>query len=237
MIEINLLPEELRRAEGTPPARLLTIFMSVALVCIIGSLIGSYYFKALCKHQAITQANSDIDSLQKRKVVVDQTQTEIINLKEKVKALNNLIQSNARYGRVLHRLCNAMPNGVWLRTFAVTSDPNPSAMPTSGKRYQIALTGYTTGLTALEMDRKLTDLMNNFRREFEVPDKLPVGQPLPPDFGWCKFINAKFSLPQLIGATRVDLAAPDIDPKIKISVPKEGLDFQLTLSFELPSDL
>ena len=236
MIEIILLPDELRRVTGTPPARLLTILISVAAACTIGAMTGSYYFKVMSKRQEIATAKSDIDSLQKRKVAVDQTRNEIMNLEEKVKALNNLIQSNARYGRVLHRFCNAVPVGVWFRTFTVTSDMSPSTIPNAGKRYQIALTGYTTGLTALEMDRKLTELMNNFRREFETPDKPSVAQPPPSDFGWCKFINAKFSLPQLIGASLATLSAPDIDSKIKISAPKEGLDFQLMLNFEVPSN-
>ena len=238
MIEINLLPEELRKTEGTPPARVLAIFLSVAVACSIGALIGSYYLvKIPNKQQEINTAKADIDSLTKRKTEVEKTRTEITNLREKVKALNNLIQSSVRYGRVLHRLCNAIPDGVWFRTFTVSPDPTPALTPTSGKRYQIALTGYTTGSEPLEMNRKLTELMRNLMREFDVPSSdTPPVLPVGPDYGWCKFINAKFATPKLIGATQAELGTPiDIDPKARITAPKQGLDFQLTLSFELPA--
>ena len=245
MIEINLLPEEHRKTEGTPPARLLTIVLSVALVCGLGAMISSYYLvKIPAIKNEIATADSDIRKLEEEKKKVEETRSEINNLKQKVAALDNLSRSRIRYARVLNQLCNAVPEGVWFKTFSVTPDNTAPALGVgvggTGKRYQIALTGYTTGASQLEMDRKLTELLENLTRAFEVPAesaKPAAGQPVPPEFGWSKFIGAKFDRPRVIGLQYGDIPKPiEIDPKASklIETPHNGNEFTMTLSFELP---
>jgi Tfp pilus assembly protein PilN len=240
MIEINLLPEELRRTEGTPPARLAAILLSVIIACCIGALIVSYYFvKIPGKKQDIATAKSEIQSLEKRKADVENTRQQINNLEAKVKQLDNLTHSRLRYARLLHRLCNAVTqtDGAWLRTFNI-DDAGQSA-PNAGRRYNVTITGYACGNTPLEMDSKLIEFVGKLRQEFEIaPDKdFPPGEPPKDDVGWCKFINARFYPPVLIAKAKTGLNAPsDIDARVlkQMHVPTTALDFQMTMVFELP---
>lgn len=240
MIEINLLPEELRKAEGTPPARLGVILLSVIVACCIGALVVSYLFvKIPGKKQDIATAKSEIQSLEKRKAEVENTRTQIANLEAKVKQLDNLTQSRLRYARLLHRLCNAVTqtDGAWLRTFNI--DDAGQASPDSGRRYNVLITGYACGGTPLEMDRKLIEFVGKLRQEFEIaPDKdFPPGEPPAATVGWCKFINARFYPPLITATTIGALGAPsDIDPRVlkQMHVPTKALDFQMTMVFEMP---
>jgi Tfp pilus assembly protein PilN len=236
MIEINLLPEELRKTEGTPPARLLSIILSIVVMGGLGAMISSYYLvKIPSIRNEIQSADVEIKNLTEKQKEVEVTRTDITNLKQKVAALDNLNQSRIRYGRLLNQLCNSMPDGVWFRTFTVGADSQP-VTPGGGKRYQISLTGYTTAGTPLEMDKKLTELMNNLKREFSIaPEQRPENAG--PDFGWSKFINARFDAPNLLGKALVDvMPTPTLDPKQRtVEIPKTGLDFQMTFSFEMPA--
>jgi Tfp pilus assembly protein PilN len=239
MIEINLLPEELRRTEGTPPTRLAAIFLSVAVACSIGALIVSYYFvKIPGKKQDIATARSEIDSLEKRKAEVEKTREQINNLEAKVKQLDNLTHSRLRYARLLHRLCNAVTqtDGAWLRTFNI--DDAGQTAPNAGRRYNVTITGYACGSTPLEMDSKLIEFVGKLRSEFEVaPDKEFQGEAPAGNVGWCRFINARFYPPVLIAKAKTGLNAPsDIDARVlkQMHVPTTALDFQMTMVFELP---
>jgi Tfp pilus assembly protein PilN len=238
MIEINLLPEELRKTEGTPPARMLAIVGSVAAVCILGFFIGTYYMVKIPQIKGDLQTlDVEIKNLKEEVKKVDVVRGDISALKSKVAALENLMLSRIRYARVFDRLCTSVPDGVWFRTFTIT---NEASNPQGGKRYQISLTGYATGATSADMERKLTDLMKNMQREFSVrPEGTPPAD-AGPDYGWSKFVNAKFDAPILLGKNLVPkdgMPAPTGDDKLlkTIEVPKSGLDFQMTFSFELPA--
>jgi type IV pilus assembly protein PilN len=232
MIEINLLPEDMRKTEGTPPARMLTIVGSVAAAGILGFFIGTYY---MIRIPQIRNDNATLDleikNLKEEQKKVDIVRGDITALEQKVAALDTLTLSRVRFARLLNQLCNSVPDGVWFRSFSIGGDSSPSA---GGKRYQISLTGYATGMTDLEMKRKLSDLMNNMKREFSVrPEDLPPNSP--PDIGLCKFLNAKFDAPYLLGTTLVDMPNPDVEEKVRktLDAPKKGLDFQMKFSFEM----
>jgi len=240
MIEINLLPEEMRRTEGTPPARLMAILGSVVAACAIGFFIGKYHLVSIpAMENDIKTVDIEIKGLTEQKTLVEAIRADITNLETKVAALNNLLQSRVRFCRVLDRLCNSVPEGVWFRTFTISPDVMPQS-PGGGKRYMISLSGYAAGSTEVDMNRKLTELRTNMRREFNVRPEGPVPANAPADFGWNKFINAKFDAPNLLGKTIVpNLPGPpgDLDEKVRknIDIMKAGLDFNMTISFEMPA--
>ena len=123
MIEINLLPDELRQAEGTPPARLATIMASVVVACGLSVLVSKYYMVDIpSEKSAIKTCDAQISDLQKKLEEVKKIDADIETLKNKVAALANLNDGRMRYGRLFEKLCNSMPDGVWFRTFVVSSD-------------------------------------------------------------------------------------------------------------------
>lgn len=241
MIEINLLPEELRQAEGTPPARFGTIIAGVVLACAIGFWIGKYYLVDIPgKNTDIQVVDAEIASRQQQKKKMNEIADELKKNEQKNTTLSNLIHSRIRYARLLSYLCNAVPDNVWFKSFNVASDntPAPADLPPlpGAKRYMISLTGYATaspGVNAAqareEEDHKLADLMNNLKHWFceDGVDKDQVSI----------FLGARFRQPRLITTSVTTLPPPaETDPVIlkALEPPKEGLEFTMSLSFELP---
>jgi len=246
MIEINLLPDELRQAEGTPPARLATIMASVVVACGLSVLVSKYYMVDIpSEKSAIKTCDTQIADLQKKLEEVKKIDAEIDVLKGKVAALTNLSDGRMRYARLFEKLCNSMPDGVWFRTFVVAPDSGGSRFfkaPLGGKRYSIAFTGYSTGDTPKDMDNKLTELMNNMRTQFGIPkdgeSPKQVDGSDQPDWGYNKWLGARFDPPRLLGTVFVSgLPAPPpmtAEQKKVLNPPSSGLDFRMNFTFEMP---
>ena len=233
MIEINLLPEEMRQAEGTPPARLAVIIVGVAIACVTSFFITKYYVVEIPKMLGeIKNREVEIADLKKRKDAIDKITAEIEELKTKVQTLDKLIQSRVRFARVLDRLCDAVPpEGAWFRSFNVMVDSSPAPVtgPSLGKRYMINLNGYTVGNTDVDRVQKLADLMMSLEKQFRERDVDKRGINM--------FLNARFDRPRLINRNFVSSIPPPIetDPKVlkALKPPKEGIDFVMSMSFEL----
>ncbi len=231
MIEINLLPEEMRQTEGTPPARLAVIIVGVAIACLTGFFITKYYvFKIPEMITEIKNREVEIKGLQVKKDEINKVIAEIEVLNTKVQTLDKLIMSRLRYARLLDRLCDAVPaEGAWFRSFNVTGDAGGGGGgPQIGKRYQINLTGYAVGNTDLDRNQKLAELLMNLERQFRERDV--------DKRGINTFLNARFDRPKLIGKTESGLPVPtDPDPKVvaALKAPKVGLDWVMTMTFEL----
>src|SRR3954463_10867667 len=110
MIEINLLPEEMRQTEGTPPARLAVIIVGVAIACVIGFFITKYYVVEIPKMvNEIKNREVEIKELQVKKDAINKIIAEIEVLNTKVQTLDKLIMSRLRFARLLDRLCDSVP--------------------------------------------------------------------------------------------------------------------------------
>jgi len=237
MIEINLLPVELRQVEGTPPARLGAILGGIAVAGVLVVLVVKFYLVDIpAINLEIKNREAEIANLQERKKAVEAVIAQIDTLEKKVKTLDNLILSRVRFARVLDTLVNAMPKeGVWFRTFSIQPIAGGGGgLGAAGKKYQINFQGYTTAPSELDRRALLTELMNNMVDRFRVQD-------VDAKTGVSNFLGVKFDQPRLIGFTEVtslpDLAA-ETDPKIvralKPKMTKLALDFSMTLSFEMP---
>jgi Tfp pilus assembly protein PilN len=243
MLSINLLPAGSRPAEGTPPLRLAVIMTSVVMACGLAVLNGKFYTVDIpVEKNEIKACDAQIADLSKKVEEVKKIEQEIATIKDKVIVLSNLEYSRMRYGRLLDRLCNCMPAGVWFTTFAVSADPRKSdfyPQELGGKRYQIALSGWTTGDSILESDTHLTELLNNMRVQFSVPK-----EPEPPKFlsvatpqeGWGldKTLGARFDPPTLLNIT-TGLPPSFSDPKKVVTQPAHGQIFRIHFDFEMPA--
>lgn len=239
MIEINLLPVELRQVESTPPARLGSILGGIAVACVLSFFVIKYYFIDIpAIRLEIKNRETEIANLQERKKAVEAVIAQIDTLKKKVKTLDDLIQSRVRFARVLDSLANAMPKeGVWFRTFSIQplAAVGAPGLGGGGKKYQINLQGFTTAPSEQERRTLLTELINNIETRFRVED-------VDPKTGVSNFLGVKFDRPRLIGFVEMN-ALPELpqgtDPKIvaalKPRTTKQALDFSMTLSFELPA--
>ncbi|MGD0092183.1 MAG: hypothetical protein ABSE73_19890 [Planctomycetota bacterium] len=237
MIEINLLPEELRRTEGTPPGRLAVILGGVLLACGIGILIAKIQINDIpTMKDNIKVCELAIKKDTEKKQEIEANRVKINEFEEKNKVLNNLMQSRIRYARLLYTLAKTVPEGAWFKSFNVSADSGvtpPDVLP-GAKRFMIALTGFTTSpqrgnpaQARRDEQESLVALMNNLESAFCTVDKNTKVN---------TFLGARFRPPKVPQRQVAALPPPPTaDPGLKAAeLPKEGLDFSLTMSFELP---
>ena len=241
MIEINLLPEDIRTTEGTPPKRFALYIGFLMLALLIGFYVIQFRQVAIPNMtQKIALDRVDIEKLKKSREDIDKISAEIEQLNKKIQDLDELNLNRVRFARLFDRLTNALPEGVWFRSFAFAPDASVSTRyAPAGRRYSITMAGNSIGATSQERNHKVTELISNLQKQFNIPpENAPVPTPVPDDFGFCKFIGARFEQPRPSGIMLVTLSPlTGIDPKLVllINAPKEGADFTLTISFDMPA--
>jgi Tfp pilus assembly protein PilN len=242
MLAINLIPDAIKPSEGTPSGRLAVLVSSVVLTCGLIVLNAKFYSVDIPMEQTeIKTCDEQIADLNQRMNEVHRIDQEIAALKQRVAVLANVEAGRMRYGRLLDRLCNCMPKGVWFTSFTVTADPKHSdfyPQPLGGKRYQIALSGWAVGDTQLESGNRLTELMSNMRKQFGIPEDAQFAKTIASgtataNVGFNKDLGARFDPPSLSGTTISQLPATQ-DPK-KDKPPAVAETFRMHFSFEMPA--
>ena len=241
MIEINLLPVELRQAEGTPLPRLISI-LSGALVFTLGCvLLANYLLVDIPRTEAFTrEKKKEKDILKVTEAEVGKLNEEIAKIKEKVAALRVLYSSRIRWARMLYCFSKAIPEGCVARNFRVSPEGGAPA-ENQGRRYRLDFQGYTTGETYTDCVKKLTDLSLSLEKEFEVgavqAGAAPGAGGLPPvPPGYSEFTMLKFEKPVISSYPAVaqpDLNVPANERKRYPPNPKAGCDFTMNMSFSL----
>jgi len=241
MIEINLLPEGIRTTEGTPPRRFALYIGFLMLFLALGFYIGKYIKVEIPNvNQKIILAGIEKENLIKKKKEVDEISAKIDELNKKIADLDDLNLSRVRFARLFDRLTNAVPEGVWFRSFTVAPDATVSLryLP-AGRRYAITMNGNAVGATTLERNHKFTELLSNLEKQFNIPpESAPAPNPLPDDYGFCKFIGARFERPKPSGISTTNIVAlTGLDEKIlkQLNPPKEGADFSVQIVFDMPA--
>jgi len=242
MIEINLLPDNIRQTEGTPPKRFALYITWLVLALIIGFFIGNYHTIKIPEiKNKIEVAKVEIDTLDKQRKEVENTKKEIDSVKQKVAALENLSRSRVRFGRVLDRLCNAVPEGVWFKSCQVMKDPLAPKYPANapgGQAYKIVMSGYASGADEDDYNRKLAEFLANLSRLFNVQRINPdPGVTVADDYGFSPSLKLRFHEPALSGKKieKLPLLSPANQALVKLDNPiNEAESFSLSMTFELP---
>ncbi len=240
MIEINLLPEGIRTTEGTPPRRfmLYIVFLMTFLgVCFM--ILKYIRVEIPYMTQKIQLAGIEKENLIKKQKEVEKISSDIDELNKKIADLDDLNLSRVRFARLFDRLTNAVPQDVWFRTFSVAPDASVSLRyPPAGRRYAITMNGNAIGATNQDRDRKITELLSNLEKQFNIPpESVQVPNPMPEDYGFCKFVGARFERPTTNGIATTGISALiGLDAKVitQLNAPKEGADFAVKLIFDMP---
>lgn len=247
MIAINLLPQEMRKPEGTPLPRLLTVLGGALVLSIGGVFAFQYYIVTLpAVRNSIATSQTEREAAQKVADEVDKLDASIRKVNQKVNALNNLLNSQLRWARLLDRFSRAWPEQCGVRTFRIQPEGAAVPNPTAGKKFRLSLTGYTTGESDQECQRKVTEITANLMREFEVAAQKAAGaapeEAPKADAGYSKFTGLKFDEPVLqryvpkpegIGeVTGLKGAA-----KAQHKMPSRGLEFDMYMDFHMKPPL
>lgn len=245
MIEINLLPSEMRQVEGTPPARLVTILAGVAVACVLGLLVGKTYIHEIpAMRDEIKNRDAEIAIRKKRKAEVETIIKNIETLNKKVQTLDGLILSRVRFARILDVLASAMPaEGVWFRSFSIQPLSNVGGGGLggqSGKRFQINLQGYSTGPTDEVRGLRMNELQRNINQWFTQDNVDPTTK-------IHNFLGLRFNEAKMVGYQEITSLSEFKEPagltkeqsaqlarSLAPYTTKVARDFSMTLAFELP---
>ena len=223
MIEINLLPPEMRKSDGTPLPRLLTIIVGIIVLALGMVFASNYHFvKVKGEEAAIRDLETRKKAAEKITVEVDKITKDIEKFQLKVNALNNLELSRIRYSRLLFQIRQAMIDGSVLSSFKIKNAGGAAIGGPVGSKYEIELKGYTTGANQEECARMFDTLYKNFKKYLMDADLVPVaeeGKPLNKYAGYNNFLKLKF----------IDRIPGDLkfieNPKTPKGLPKDYRDF------------
>ncbi|MCK6474739.1 MAG: DUF4407 domain-containing protein [Planctomycetes bacterium] len=177
MIEINLLPHELRQPEGTPLPRLLTAMGGVILAVLAGVVAAKFHLKDIPEtREKIALQTAERDRLQKQVEQVNAIRNEINSINERVNALRNLANSQILWSRMLDYWAKAVPNNCVIGRFTIRKDAGTGGGGPMGTRFVTEISGFSVADTDTECDNQFRKFMNNIRSEF----KTNIDQPGPP---------------------------------------------------------
>lgn len=263
MIEINLLPQELRQPEGTPLPRLLTAMGGVILAVLAGVVAAKFHLKDIPEtKEKITLQTAERDRLQKQVEQVNAIRNDINSINEQVNALRNLANSQILWSRMLDYWAKTVPNNCVIGRFTIRKDAGVGGGGPMGTRYVTEISGFSVADTDTECDNQFRKFMNNIRSEFKTkPEQLgpppapdPNAPPLKPGqlpLDYHPELKLKFMDPEIKnlspGTSPKEWTKPVLntdgyeltDEQVaKLpGVPKRQLKFDITIPFFMPPPL
>ena len=241
MIEINLLPAELRQAEGTPLPRLFSILVGVILVTMGGVVAFNYHFVHIKKaEREIKELTAKKNEFEAKANEVRALQAEIDKAQQKVSALRNLTLSRIRWARLLYQFRKTIPDGCVIKSWRLRPTGGAMGGGPTGKRYDIELSGYTTGNSEEECAAMFRLLSRNFKRDLKDFDVVPPAAPGKPPSkyaGFNRFVGLKFGDPDP-GQVRFQdaLTRPGDLPEHmdEFKMPPKAMEFSVTIPCAMP---
>ena len=116
MIEINLLPEESRRAQKTAFNLPQGSLKKIIKLCVLVLVLPNILIPALVCVRGIMlkQANKSLDSIATQKKQIDRIREETARHKALEKLFSGLYSSRLAVSPKLNALSGSLPQGVWL---------------------------------------------------------------------------------------------------------------------------
>ena len=159
MIEINLLPEEMRKKESIK-ITLPDIPIKKTLIIVFGGFFGLQLIFTLFTFYLRFDAmltGKQIEALKASSQEIIRQKSETVGMHNRLKESRELLSRKFYWASLLSGLSNSMTKGVWLRSFYLTEEepkssalekkPEPSAKPDKGavKNRYLVLEGSAVG--------------------------------------------------------------------------------------------
>jgi len=109
MIEINLLPKEMRRRKIDLPD--ISLMPIVILIVVLHLTLS---FSANMKGKSLSLLEKKWEGLQPNKQIAEELTGELTAMRTKIDVIDDLIQGRMNWSLKLSDLCDAMISGVWL---------------------------------------------------------------------------------------------------------------------------
>lgn len=127
MIEINLLPEELKKKKGKKIRQLELSLPKIShkpVLIGVGAIFALVYLGVLTfstlKNHSLNKLNTEWKSLQKQKEVLDKLKADIKDLETKNTSMGELVNNRFIWSAKLNQISDCLPEGVWLNSFSIS---------------------------------------------------------------------------------------------------------------------
>lgn len=101
MIDINLLPEHLRRVEGTPLPRQLTIYLAVAVSLVLVFLNVKIYMTTQNRQRELEELQTEVAKLKEQERELEALIAQIEAIRARVDAATKLVRQRVVYAKLL----------------------------------------------------------------------------------------------------------------------------------------
>ena len=146
MIELNLLPKELRKKEKKPLPKIKVIPIAIGIVVFLVAVHGVLGVFAFGNSIALKQLRAKWEDMRPLKEKTDQMSVEITDLEKRVISVRKLAKPTIDWSQMLNGLNQAVTPGIWLFEFmpqagkGARQDVLPGALP----RF-LEISGYSLG--------------------------------------------------------------------------------------------
>lgn len=239
MIEINLLPEERRPVERTPLPRLISIFAGVILGFVQVLFLIQYYMISIPNRLTdIRDKTNDRDAFKAQADRVDGIEQSIQKLEKVRKTLGELESDRVCWARILDRLADSFPEGLWLKELSISYDrAGPLRGQLASKYYSLKMSGFAAGDTDTDQRRNVTEFIRKLSQNFLAKGMPPTGTgpagPASDTFDYDAFLGVRAFEPELQYMRPIKFSAPMAKKgEAKIAYPLEGTEFACNLMVE-----
>lgn len=161
MIEINLLPKEMRRARGIriPKSVLIGAGAAAAVVLVLAALTVYQVYRLNQIDEQIADVKRQADRMRDDIVLVDQLVDVKTKILARLAAIEKLDRGRERWVSILDELSSRVPEFLWLSSFRPTGPkPKPGAAApaavanadsTAAREERLAIEGYSFTLNGL----------------------------------------------------------------------------------------
>ncbi|MHC4886056.1 MAG: hypothetical protein ACYTGH_13325 [Planctomycetota bacterium] len=187
MIEINLLPENLRRSESTPLAQQLAIYIGVAAWAGLIFLNVSYYNQTTQAEKILKDKKVEITNKKKAEKELKEVKGKIAGIKTHVNAVEALYRNRLVWAKVLsdlkqimhkqgYKRINTEGEYLWFNDLQVKAMRKVGAAKTAGgPTHEVIITGYASAKAtrrATLMIERLMAEMKDFKPDLDQKDRL-----------------------------------------------------------------
>lgn len=122
MIEINLLPEELRKKEAFRLPKLPIIPIAIAIIAVIVLLQALLLALIQARKATLNSLSNKFSSIALSSVEAEALKNKIDNLSGKVKIMETLSASRFIWSKKMNDVSDSMVSGIWLRSLYIEKE-------------------------------------------------------------------------------------------------------------------
>lgn len=164
MIELNLLPKEMRRKKrkmelpAIPFLQIAIGIVAVLVVCHI-LIVTLLFFRG----GSLKKLKAEWESMQPQKEATDKVAKETNELEKRIAAIRKIAKPDISWTRLLSGLNQGMIPGIWLSNLNLKFQGRPYSPKTGGNPTTLVLTGYALGKSEVGT-ASVARLINSLKR-------------------------------------------------------------------------